>query len=78
MSAIAQLKAELKQISSVFPKSHPNFQVISASVDEVCCHFLCPNGKHVIQCTIMVRFLLCMIQSSFEFALAHLCMTVPH
>ena len=54
MSAIAQLKAELKQICSVFPKHHPNFRVTSASVDEICCHFFAPNGKHVIQCTILV------------------------
>jgi len=54
----ALLKAELKLLSDAFPKSHAVFRVISANIDEVCCHFIAPNGKHEIICTISVSFVL--------------------
>ena len=50
----ALLRAELKQISSVFPKNHATFRVVNATVDEISCHFVTSNGKHRINCTIPV------------------------
>ncbi|CAK8693980.1 ubiquitin-conjugating enzyme E2 Q2-like [Clavelina lepadiformis] len=48
----ASLRAELKHISVLFPRSHSVFRVVSSSIDEICCHFVNGKDKHVINCTI--------------------------
>ncbi|XP_078484506.1 ubiquitin-conjugating enzyme E2 Q2 [Ciona intestinalis] len=51
--SVAQLKAELKHVSLLFPRSHETFQVVHSSADELCCHFITgPSIKHIINCTI--------------------------
>lgn len=45
MACLLTLKEEIKTLKKTFTKSHPVFQIISASVDELCCRFITKNGK---------------------------------
>jgi len=45
MACLVTLKAEIKTLEHVFPKTHERFQVISASVDELTCRVIGRHGK---------------------------------
>ncbi|KAK2146113.1 hypothetical protein LSH36_631g01040 [Paralvinella palmiformis] len=48
MACLARLKEDTKFLEATFPKKHERFQIISASVDEVCCRFIGKNGEHIL------------------------------
>lgn len=43
MACLARLKDDTKFLEKTFSKNNPRFQVISASVDELCCRFVPPK-----------------------------------
>ncbi|CAH8499843.1 unnamed protein product [Schistosoma turkestanicum] len=43
MSCIKKLKHDQKVLQEIFPKSHPRFRVISCTLDEISCSFICDN-----------------------------------
>lgn len=45
MACLLTLKEEIKNLKKTFSHSHPIFQILSASVDELCCRFIAKNGK---------------------------------
>lgn len=45
MACLLTLKAEIKTLEHVFPKTHERFQVLSASVDELTCRVIGRHGK---------------------------------
>ena len=45
MACLLTLKAEIKTLEHVFPKTHERFQVLSASVDELTCRVIGKKGK---------------------------------
>ncbi|XP_074650590.1 ubiquitin-conjugating enzyme E2 Q2-like [Tubulanus polymorphus] len=45
MACLAQLKTDIKLLEDKFPKTHPRFQIINASVDEICCRFIGKTGE---------------------------------
>lgn len=45
MACLITLKAEIKTLEHVFPKTHERFQVLSASVDELTCRVIGRHGK---------------------------------
>jgi len=53
MACLASLKQDIKVLESAFPKSHPRFQILSATVDELTCRFVGRNDeKYEIQANI--------------------------
>lgn len=53
MACLNVLKAEIRSLESAFPKTHPRLQIVSASVDELTCKFVDPQGrKHTIHANI--------------------------
>ncbi|ELT87201.1 hypothetical protein CAPTEDRAFT_171745 [Capitella teleta] len=40
MACLARLKEDIKLLCSLFSKQHCRFQIVTASVDEVCCRFI--------------------------------------
>jgi len=53
MACLNVLKAEIRNLESAFPKTHPRLQIVSASVDELTCKFVDPAGrKHTIHANI--------------------------
>ncbi|ODM86862.1 Ubiquitin-conjugating enzyme E2 Q2 [Orchesella cincta] len=36
---------EIRAVEAVFPKTHERFQVVSTTLDELVCSFICKNGK---------------------------------
>jgi len=59
MACLNTLKLEIRAIDKVFPKSHERFRTITASVDELICHFIGSNGqKHEITANITVIMIL--------------------
>lgn len=45
MACLNTLKAEIKTLERVFPKTHDRFRILYASVDELTCRFVGKNGK---------------------------------
>ncbi|ODM97979.1 Ubiquitin-conjugating enzyme E2 Q2 [Orchesella cincta] len=45
MACLNTLKQEIRSVERVFHKTHERFQVVSASVDELSCRFICKGGK---------------------------------
>uniref|UniRef100_A0A8W7PLZ9 UBC core domain-containing protein n=2 Tax=gambiae species complex TaxID=44542 RepID=A0A8W7PLZ9_ANOCL len=59
MACLNTLKLEIKTLEQVFPKNHERFQILNATVDELCCRFIGRNGKqYVIHANITVHILL--------------------
>ena len=59
MACFQTLKQDLKLLEGLFPRTHPRFQIISATVDEVTCRFIGPRGeKNDIHANILVRLFL--------------------
>lgn len=53
MACLARLKEDIKFLEKTFPRTHERFQIVSASVDEVVCHFRGQHGgKFVINANI--------------------------
>ncbi|KAI8737899.1 ubiquitin-conjugating enzyme E2 Q1 [Biomphalaria glabrata] len=53
MACLANLKLDIKLLETKFPKTHPRFQVLSATVDEITCRFIGKNGeKYDVQANI--------------------------
>uniref|UniRef100_A0A182MKS6 UBC core domain-containing protein n=2 Tax=Cellia TaxID=44534 RepID=A0A182MKS6_9DIPT len=48
MACLNTLKLEIKTLEQVFPKNHERFQILSATVDELCCRFIGRNGKQYV------------------------------
>lgn len=45
MACLNSLKQDIKTLEACFPKHHQQFQVVTASVDELTCRFIGRNGK---------------------------------
>lgn len=45
MACLVTLKAEIKTLETIFPKTHERFQVLSASVDELTCRVIGRNNQ---------------------------------
>ena len=55
MSRFQGLKKEIKFLQKIFPRTHQNFRIISASLDDITCHFIGKNGEiHPVLCNITV------------------------
>lgn len=64
MACLNTLKQEIRSVERVFHKTHERFQVLSASVDELACRFICKSGKkHDITANITVSEAQCPITS---------------
>uniref|UniRef100_A0A182J718 UBC core domain-containing protein n=1 Tax=Anopheles atroparvus TaxID=41427 RepID=A0A182J718_ANOAO len=48
MACLNTLKLEIKTLEQVFPKNHERFQILNATVDELCCRFIGRNGKQYV------------------------------
>jgi len=55
MACLNTLKQEIRAVEKVFNKENERFQVLTATVDELACRFVCASGKkHDITANITV------------------------
>lgn len=48
MACLNKLKADIRLLETIFPRSHPRFRILSANVDEISCCYLNQSGKKKI------------------------------
>lgn len=48
MACLNKLKADIRQLETLFPQSHQRFRILSANVDEISCCYLNQSGKKKI------------------------------
>ncbi|PAA52214.1 hypothetical protein BOX15_Mlig022881g1 [Macrostomum lignano] len=56
MSSLRNLKEDLERLKKTFPKTHNIFRIVSSSLDEVNCKFLCNNKSFDLTATIMENY----------------------
>lgn len=53
MACLNVLKQEIKALEAAYPSTHERLQIVSASVDELTCRFIDPQGrKHIVHANI--------------------------
>lgn len=52
MACFKSLKEDIKLLETSFPKTHPLFQIVSSSVDELTCRFISRTGTQIIHANI--------------------------
>lgn len=50
MACLNKLKADIRLLESLFPRTHSRFRILSANVDEISCCYLNQGGKKKIIC----------------------------